>query len=791
MKIKTIACGQFAGIRDKSISLTDGINLVCGKNESGKSTLVNLLSRTLFQNVRIDGRKDKEFKKLYFPSELKTGDNQGDFIDGTVTIETPKGIFTLTKEWGDEPRCTLSTPDGMIRDQKRMDALLKEILLYGEGVYSDMLFSSQHNSDTSLQTILDAAQKTDAKQEIIHAVSRAFAESDGITADAVEEAIRKRIEEIAGKHWDMEKGIPVRNSRRWAKDLGEILTAYYQMEDAEQALETIHNLEKVADETAADYKIKDNAALEAEDAYSRFQSFAGLLTVQSERRKRIAQLEKEVTKCKDILVQWPLLTDTIRKATVLKAESEHWALYEQYESAKRLSDEIIRLQEQFAAQACPSWEEIAAVKKAQKNIAALEQTLCGMNLNAAIRMLGDHTVHITSLRTGQELDITDHRLPIAEAVTVMIPGVMEMQLSPANVNVSETETAIAAQRKILRDIFTRYGVADLEALEELAKSITDAHNRIELRKEQLSAVLGKTEYAALKSAVDAMDTSMRSKESIDADIHALCGSGDIVRFLAERETTAENYAAEYGDMDALKNRADDMEADLQALRESVRAAEDIPAEYVAISDPDRHLAMLKAQLKTKQEIRDEALAAKIGARSHLESEQEQRTDDPTERAEQARRLFVEKKALLKHWLHIAEVFAQQKQTIQNHPTQDIAESFTRYLRVISEGRVSSAFPDPNQLNMCIYSGNHRMDYSTLSEGTKETVSLAFRLAVLDHLFPEGNGIIVLDDPFTDMDAQRVAQSCKLIQECAKRHQVIFLTCHEAYTEMLDGNVIRI
>ena len=78
----------------------------------------------------------------------------------------------------------------------------------------------------------------------------------------------------------------------------------------------------------------------------------------------------------------------------------------------------------------------------------------------------------------------------------------------------------------------------------------------------------------------------------------------------------------------------------------------------------------------------------------------------------------------------------------------------------------------------------------MSEGTKETVSLAFRLAVLDHLFPEGGGVIVFDDPFTDMDADRTVQSCELIKECAQRHQVIFLTCKEEYADMLCGNEIR-
>ena len=67
MRITNISCTQFAGVRDRSVALTDGINVIYGKNESGKSTLVNLISRTLFQDARLDKRSDKDFIDNYFP----------------------------------------------------------------------------------------------------------------------------------------------------------------------------------------------------------------------------------------------------------------------------------------------------------------------------------------------------------------------------------------------------------------------------------------------------------------------------------------------------------------------------------------------------------------------------------------------------------------------------------------------------------------------------------------------------------------------------------------------------
>ena len=99
MKITRVSCEQFAGARDRMVSFTDGINVIFGKNESGKSTLVNLLFATLFQRAKLDNRSDREFRNLYFPAVKKGRSVVGDFIDGKVTIEAESdGHHTATIE---------------------------------------------------------------------------------------------------------------------------------------------------------------------------------------------------------------------------------------------------------------------------------------------------------------------------------------------------------------------------------------------------------------------------------------------------------------------------------------------------------------------------------------------------------------------------------------------------------------------------------------------------------------------------------------------------------------------
>lgn len=793
MKITNISCTQFAGTRDRNISLADGINVIYGKNESGKSTLVNLLSRTLFQNAKINGRTDKEFCNLYFPGSKKGSNIQGDFADGKITFETKNGTYTLSKEWGSgsDSRCMLSTPDGDIRDQEKINEILREELFYGEGVYSDMLFSSQRNTDTSLQTILDVSKKTDAKEEITDVISQAFAESDGISLDSIEQKIAENIKAIEGKHWNFENEAPERKSGggQWVKDVGEVLAAYYKLEDAKNIIEEISELEESADHAAEEYNKKDNEFNEAKEAYEAFNDYAGSLQLIKEKKDSVKRIGDDIEKRREVLEKWPDFINKYKKAETLKNEKISRELLDKYDSAKEIYNDLNKLKSNIPEHQ-PDETEIKQVKNAQKKIFSLENKLCGMNIVAGINMLGGNNIEILSVRTGEAIEISEDNAHITEAVKITIPGVMEMQLAPADIDVDATRKQIATQEQIVNEVLSKYEVEDLDELEELVKSAVDKKNEIANRERDLNYLLGDKEYEDLEAEAKKTAADIRPKEAIENDINELCGKNDIKDFSTEKKTLIESYEKDYISIDNLKTEIGKLEEELKNAKDAVSKTENIPEEYLGISDPEEHLKNLKKDWDDKYEVRDGALRAKEGTASKLEERRNKLSVDPEENYKKAELAFNEQKELLEHWKHIEEVFRNLKEEIDNNPMQDVAESFTRYLNVISDGKVSSEFPKADKLDMNIYSDDKLLDYGKLSEGTKETVSLAFRLAVLDHLFPDGGGVIVFDDSFANMDAERVTQSCSLIKECAKKHQVIFLTCREEYLGMLNGNEIR-
>lgn len=798
MKIKSLSCTQFAGVRDKNIDFADGINVIYGKNESGKSTMVNLLSRTLFQNAKIGKREkdDNEFRALYFPGEHKDGSLAGDFADGTLVFETDNGTYTLAKEWCEDEkncRCRLSTPGGdVVRDQQKVKSILKEILLYGEGVYADMLLSSQCHTDEALKTLLDSSLKTEAKTEIADVVTRAFVESDGISINAIEEKIQGNIDVLVGKGWDIQKNAPAKKSNgdgRRQNSKGLVLDAYYAWMDAKDKCNKLADLEAELD-LAATNVVKANEEMEAAGvAYDNFDKYANSLCLLNEHKKNIARYKEDLEKYNGVLDAWPGLDQKLARAKALQLEATNRSILDKYKAAKQIADKLAELENEITDKICPKQEEINAVKMAQRDKANLQNQLCGMNLTAAVQMLGGNNVEITSLVTGEPVQIADGIAAINEAVKITVPGVMEMQLAPADVDVASVQAEIDEKRSRIAEIFAKYSVDSTDALDKLKQKIDETNGEIKLNNKQLAMILQGENYTELAAKAVAITESVRTKELIAADCVNFGGIGKLNEYIAANNTIIGGYEQDYGSVENLQEKINDLQIELDKSEVAVSAIDDIPAEYATIKDPEQYRKVLKDALDNKQQKREAALLAMNTADNNLEHYKESVTENPAEEVEQREREFETQKALLAHWLHIKEVFLAQKERLNANPMEDIANSFAKYLGVISGGRVVSEFPNANKLEMQVYSENNLLDFGKLSEGTKDTVSLAFRLALLDHLFPNGGGIIVLDDPFTDMDVERTAEACTLVKECAKRHQLIFLTCREDYCDMLGGKKI--
>ena len=67
----------------------------------------------------------------------------------------------------------------------------------------------------------------------------------------------------------------------------------------------------------------------------------------------------------------------------------------------------------------------------------------------------------------------------------------------------------------------------------------------------------------------------------------------------------------------------------------------------------------------------------------------------------------------------------------------------------------------------------------LSAGYKDLTSLAARMALVDVLYRKEQPVIILDDPFTNLDKEKVEAGMNLLKKQAQNRQIIYFTCHES------------
>ncbi len=68
-----------------------------------------------------------------------------------------------------------------------------------------------------------------------------------------------------------------------------------------------------------------------------------------------------------------------------------------------------------------------------------------------------------------------------------------------------------------------------------------------------------------------------------------------------------------------------------------------------------------------------------------------------------------------------------------------------------------------------------------SVGVQDMMNLAMRLSLADALFEKEQPMLILDDPFVNLDDTKLNNALEMLKELAKTRQIIYLTCHSSRT----------
>lgn len=169
----------------------------------------------------------------------------------------------------------------------------------------------------------------------------------------------------------------------------------------------------------------------------------------------------------------------------------------------------------------------------------------------------------------------------------------------------------------------------------------------------------------------------------------------------------------------------------------------------------------------------------------LENLQEQ-LDLRDEKEAELRELHVEQEKDIQkyHILRITQEFLQQaKEQFTARYMAPIAEGFAKYYGKLTGDDRQNWMIDAN-INLRVKEQGELREIHWLSAGYQDLIGVCMRLALVDAMYQEEKPFLILDDPFVNLDQEKLAAGNELLLEVAKEYQVIYFTCHDSRSPII-------
>ncbi len=84
-----------------------------------------------------------------------------------------------------------------------------------------------------------------------------------------------------------------------------------------------------------------------------------------------------------------------------------------------------------------------------------------------------------------------------------------------------------------------------------------------------------------------------------------------------------------------------------------------------------------------------------------------------------------------------------------------------------------------ELKVCLDENGKLRESQYLSDGYKDLVNFCSRMALVDALFKEEKPPVILDDPFVNLDDEKINHALALLKQMAKEKQILYFACHKS------------
>ncbi|MBC8394351.1 MAG: AAA family ATPase [Deltaproteobacteria bacterium] len=805
MFISQIILSPFAGIPHLDLSFTDGLNVILGANEAGKSTVFHALYNVMFTEAKLTPGRFKKLMTRYLPI------GGGDTIAVELHFRHKNTDHHLKRKWGPSAEAELKLPNGnIISDESTMAEYLGACLSASEGTYRAVLMTKQ----TGLAGTLEALKRehTETVKSLGDILKTAVLETDGVSIETFRDQLEAQLNKYYSR-WDPDKNRPeggrgIENS--WKKQVGQILQAYYDKESVRVAFEKACQVEEAIDR--ANQNIAETKRERDEiDQYVATNKKAA--DDAQERKILLAQIEnvaKNLVEYKKVNRDWPVREKTLQdlNSKLPEKEKEVEALKQKKIQAEQAEKNRKNVEKYKAVSARKK-----QVEDAEKNLKSA-QVLTDEDLNAIDGAFKQLSLLKTELEAGRLSVIFEAKKPVTVSVTKDLEEPRKESLKPGEsksfeaggrlrldhpdwgmeVTTGEGDFAdlvqkIEAADKALDELLKKHNVSSLEEAKKINRAYETCRQALKTAQDNLETDLGDTNLEELESSIkDA--AKLPHVEPLAEVVEKLVNSehqlAKLKSDLATHQEAMDEYIRKYKDQDTLLikmtdaiQKEKDLKAKLDALAPLPEGVENVEAFIQEYKQKQIELSQLNEDLK-KLEIE----RAGIHPPDQSSEELQKQLDELNEQFDI---VFRKGKAILR----VREVADELSEHLDQQAFVGLKHDSESFIAGMTDNRYEEIKIDESLPTGFIRKDGNVIETDLLSTGTLDVLGLALRLSMANYFLKDQEAFLVMDDPLVDMDSSRQSKAAELLKEYSKTKQLIIFTCHPTHADLLGGNRIAI
>jgi len=809
MRLKRFQTDIFAGIADKNIEFSDGLNIILGKNEAGKSTIINAIYATLFKNakIRLNYSEDKEFFNRYFPYP------DGDYIHGYLEFIVNSKNYVIEKEWSrNDPRQYLKLPDGSrIKNEEKINKLKKDLLLYDKGSYNNIVFTKQRNIKSAIKKIIE-------NEEVINTVNnflrRAVMELDGISIEELNKKVDNELDNLL-KKWDIDNNRPSNPDRDinnpYLKGYGQIYEAYIEKEKLRKKLKRTKKIEEDFEDISNKLrKIKSkNETLTKE--INKYEEIEDDIFERGQLEPELKSLKERVKGIKKINQKWPVVKARLadKKEKLKKEKNRLETLKAKKEKAKK--DQDYRVLEEKLKKVDKKREIINDLKLEKENLGDITKkkvselaelkdgisksraSLEAAKLKVRINFINSSGTKITRGINESE-NIKNKREFESNGYFRIKTDNLDLEIESAEIDFTKIQEKYKNYKMEYDKLINKMDVKNIEDARNKLEKLYELKNKIKNTEESIEEILGDQDYNQLLKKLREYEFSSNSDdlEIIEEKINELKDEkiNELKINIKNKEDKINEWENEYNNQDKLMDKILEIRSKINKKDEKLGELAFLPDKFSSPADFKKYLSKLREEKKSLEDKHSEKKQEMIKIENDLgDNSYEELEIMYKERKKEFEELVLKARKIVKIKNKIKEKLSKMDQ----NTLKPLTESFSDKLKKLTAqnykiGKINKEFKlkIKNDSNKYLPA-----DMNYLSYGTYDGVALSLRVAMFETLFNKVSSFIVLDDCLVNLDPERTERAIDLIKDLKNKHQVIFSTCDPNTANKLGGNIIKV